>query len=161
MWDVSCNGESVAYHNGMTRATVVNGGHYRCIRGPFWHSGRHIVNVKIVNKIKDGFSIGIVDKSFDISSNTYIGSKNNSYTYYYHGYLYGNGSKSATQLKGFNTGDIVTIDVDLDKGTLNWAINGNYLTQKDAFIQIPKQAALACNMHYAKDSIQIIQYYRM
>ena len=43
---------------------------YRNIRGPFWDSGRHIINIKIIT-FTDGIGIGIIDKSYNISANQY------------------------------------------------------------------------------------------
>lgn len=54
MWDVSCNSQTVAYSNNMTMATAKESGNYKNIRGPFWESGRHIVNIRINKRGKDG-----------------------------------------------------------------------------------------------------------
>ena len=146
----------------MTATCKSSSNHYRDIRGPFWEKGRHIVNIRINKKVINGFGIGIVDTSFDISSNKYVGSTENSYSYYQDGIIYNNGGKAIEKtFGGYKDGDIVTVDINLYNNTLNWELNGNRLTQSDAITNIPKCVALAANLYYKGDSVQIVQYYRM
>eukprot|EP01083_Nonionella_stella_P029311 80722_1 len=162
MWDVSCNSSTIDYSNDMTTATVTakSANVYRHIRGPFWDAGRHIVNIRINHKTKDGFAIGIIDKSFNISDNIYLGSTDNSYSFYYEGTVYHN-SQAIVKSSGYKDGDIVTVDINLYNRTLNFALNGQYLAEKDAITNIPKQVALGANLYYKNDSVQIVQYYQM
>eukprot|EP01083_Nonionella_stella_P016025 44805_1 len=65
-WDLSVNAKQAKYSNGNKTATAIS----QCnARGPFWSSGRHIVNVKVVKGGSGNSEIGIgaVDKLFDIS----------------------------------------------------------------------------------------------
>ena len=160
MWDLSCNSSTVAYANNLSKATVEKGGHYRNIRGPFWDSGRHIVNIKIVHKTKDGFGIGTMDKSFNVSDNTHIGKTATTHAYWQEGSVFNNNG-TIKKFDGYKTGDIVTVDINVDKSTINWAVNGKFLSTDDVITNIPKQVALAATMYYKNDSIQILQYYRM
>eukprot|EP01084_Bolivina_argentea_P132247 233375_1 len=161
MWDVSCNSVAVDYSANLTRATIkAKTGNYKNIRGPFWNSGRHIINIKIIQRFKDGMGIGIIDKSFNIYDNIFVGKTEDSYSYYFNGSVYNSG-KELIKCGEYKAGDIITVDIDLYNRTLNWGINGVYLTTQDTVVNIPQQVALAVNFCYKKDSVQIVQYYKM
>ena len=110
-----------------------------------------IINIKIVHRTKDGFGIGIIDKTFNVLEGGFVGGAANSSSYYYEGTIYNNGS-SPVKYSGYKTGDTVTVDINLNTRTLNFALNGNYLAADDIIKNIPKQVALDVNMYYKNDS---------
>ena len=106
-----------------------------------------------------GFGIGIIDKVFKVNENHYVGKTSGSRSYYYSGDLYKNGA--GLELKGgsYKKGDIVAVDVDLQNKTLNFALNGDYLTEADATKFTADKVAVGVNMYYSEDSCTIIQHY--
>ena len=165
MWDISCNGSYVDYSNDMTAARCIsNDNGYRHIRGPFWESGRHIINIRINTRSSSGMGIGIIDKSFKVSdSKHHIGQTNHSSSYWaYNGEIYSNNKTLKKGLTALKAGDIMTVDIDLYKRTLNLAVNGDYVTvNKDTVTDIPKQVALGATFYHENDTLQIVPYYKM
>ena len=99
---------------------------------------------------------------FNISANKYIGGTDKSYSYYYNGEIYNNGTKAIQKtFTGYKNGDIVTVDINLYRNTLNLELNGTRLTETDTITNIPNTVALAANLYYKGDSVEIVQYYRM
>lgn len=159
MWDASVSASYIEYSKGMRRATVKTGEKQRIVRGPFWDSDRHIVNIKVNNVIPDktGLSIGIIDRGFDVYGNYYVGKTANSYSYNVAGPTYNNGSKKGT-FKGYNIGDIITIEINLDTKTVIFSLNGMFVCK---FTDVPNEIAVAANLYYKDYSIEILQYYKM
>eukprot|EP01084_Bolivina_argentea_P020504 38129_1 len=165
MWDASVSRSSVDYSHNMTTASVLTNSDHTIARGPFWDTGRHIINIKVKRcgePKSGGFGIGIIDKTFDIYGNKWVGSSAKSYSYYVDGKVYNNSVAIAANLPKYKTGDIITVDINLYKRTVSWAINGKYLAiNEDIITNIPKEVALGVNLYYKDYSVQIIQYYQM
>eukprot|EP01084_Bolivina_argentea_P070259 127743_1 len=165
-WDLAVNSKHIQYTNENHTATATTTQYIA--RGPFWRSGRHIVNIKLHKSECTG--IGIVDKAFTIAKRqtdgASIGQDTHSYglwsgTAYHwccHNWSYQTKKNLLPENPGMKTGDIVTIDVDLDKKILNWAINGQYLAVNDIATNIPNQVAIAAVFWIKGDSAEIIQY---
>eukprot|EP01084_Bolivina_argentea_P084879 153462_1 len=154
-WDLSVNSQQIGFSYDNRRATLK--GRPCTVRSPFWKSGRHIVNIKI--HIGGHIGIGIVDKEFNIGVGNWIGEDEHSYgTWDDSPAFHANDDLPVTNELTVKQGDIVTVDVDLDNHTLNWAINGQYLSIDDTVTGIPKHVALAASLWEKEESIEIIQY---
>ena len=157
-WDLSVNNAYIEYSNNYHTAKLKQKSTIT-IRGPFWKSGRHIVHFKMHKVGHDG--VGIINKAYDISEGQWIGSNKNSYGTWdttsgcvaYH-----NGGLPVDRKLKFKQGDIVTVDIDLNDYTLNWAINGIFLSDGDTATNIPKQVAFAASLSQQGDCIEIIDY---
>lgn len=135
-WDASVNYGEIRYSNHNRTATLVGKG---CsIRTPFLSSGRHIFNVYLHKTAHGG--IGIMSKDFTIAPGNWIGQDKNAWGTWDNVVAYHNrtGLPVSNQTK-IKTGDIVTVDINLNKQVLNWAINGVYLSNKDIAIGIAKK----------------------
>eukprot|EP01084_Bolivina_argentea_P284353 487320_1 len=157
-FDIAVNPKEVRFGNGNQVATLT--GKNCTIRGPFWSHGRHIVNLHVPKANHVG--LGIVNKLFKVGPGTYVGQCANSYGTWDNGVALHLGAwdYAKTNKNGVKTkdGDIVTIDVDLDKSELNFAINGQYFSDGPIFSNIPKEVALAVSLWVAGNSVEILQY---
>eukprot|EP01084_Bolivina_argentea_P061376 112157_1 len=155
-WDVSVNSDKFDYSANNTTAKLV--GSSSTIRTNFFECGRHVIKIKLNNCGNTG--IGLVTKSF--KSDTWIGSDSagTSWGIYnaYGGYYY-KGSKLKTDrsitLKG---NDIITVDLNMDKNTVNWAINGIFLSNDNIPSLTKSHLAVAASLWTKSDSVQIVQY---
>ena len=157
-WDLSVNENYIEYSNNYHSATLKEKKTVT-MRGPFWKSGRHIIHFKI-HKVSHG-GVGIVSKAYDISPDNWIGKDKQSYGTWdissgcvaYH-----QACLPVQRTLKFKSGDTVTVDINLNDYTLNWAINGVFLSDGDTATNIQKQVAFAATLT-AKDScIEIIGY---
>ena len=107
--------------------------------------------------------IGIIDKGKDISPGNWIGSCKNSYGTWdrdeYMAYHAGKTLDVTHKIK-IKQGDIVTVDLNCNTKTLNWAINGQYLSIQDQYVGIATPAAVAASLWKEKEKIEIIQSIR-
>eukprot|EP01084_Bolivina_argentea_P108152 193278_1 len=157
-WDLSVSPQQAQYSNYNQTATAIS----QCnVRGPFWSSGRHLINIKVI-KGGDGSSqvgIGAVDKLFDISPGHYVGEDSHSYgTWDNTCPCHNKGPLKVVHDKLLREGDIVTVDLDLNKNTISWAINGQYLSDKDIATNIPNPAAIAVTLWIPGVCVQVIEY---
>eukprot|EP00483_Globobulimina_turgida_P009326 UN09345 len=155
-WDLSVNQEHIGYGNGNRKAILT--GKPCTIRGPFWRYGRHVINIKIHKCGHVG--IGIVDKAFQIAAGHWLGEGKHSWgtldnLNHHQGKKMFFNVDYQLQVK---TGDVVTVDVDLNNNVLNWAINGQYLSANDIAFNIPNQVAVAASLWNVGDCVEIIQH---
>ena len=168
-WDISVNHNHITYSNGKRKITNLADGH--TARGPFWKCCRHIIQIKVHEVGHVG--IGIVTKAFSIS-NHWVGQDSNSYgiwdrddCYIVHqdkrwGYNESNQyNRVKTRKLLVKKDDIVTVDLDLNDRTLNFAINGTYLSDQDLFENIASPVAVAASLWRKDDCVEIIDYQRI
>jgi len=103
--------------------------------------------------------IGIVDKSFNFEPGNWIGQDAFSYGTWDNCIgIYNTGSGTlrpgSPKLK---EGDVVTIDLDLDEGVLNWAVNGFYFNEEGVFRLEKKEYAIAASLWQVRNKVSIIQ----
>eukprot|EP00483_Globobulimina_turgida_P002731 UN02736 len=168
-WDISVNHRYLVYSNNKRTVQNLESGH--TARGPFWKSGRHIVQIKVHQKGHVG--IGIVTKAFPVGLK-WVGEDKNSYglwdradVYIVHqekkwGYHQPNKNNRITTRKLLIAdGAVVTVDLDLNERTLNLAVNGQFVSDEDLFENIPCPAAVAASLWRKDDSVEIIDYQKM
>eukprot|EP01083_Nonionella_stella_P317592 1157314_1 len=104
--------------------------------------------------------VGIVDKTFNIAPGNYLGQDKHSYGTWDTDSVACHATENLPVIHKLKVkqGDIVTVDVNLYNYTLNWAINGQYLSTDDTATGIPKEVALAASLWTSNESIEIIQY---
>ena len=155
-WDISVNADKYEYSNNNTFAKTTTG--KSTIRTNFFEKGRHVIKIKLNNCGNTG--IGIVTKSFQFGKDVGIGNDGNSWGIYkFHGGYYQKKSKIATDRSLTLTGnEIITVDINMDKNTINWAINGMFLSNKNIPLGTSEHIALAASLWNKGDSVQIVQY---
>ena len=157
-WDIAVNHKSIKYTNNNTRACVI--GEKCTVRTPFFDKGRHIVNLKVPVLVHSG--VGAISKVFNIQSGNWIGRDVHSFGTWDDVVAYHNNKMlTVTHQTKLKAGDMVTVDLDLSKQTLNWAVNGQYLSKNDIATDIPTPIAIAATLWNKGDTVQIIQYTRM
>eukprot|EP00483_Globobulimina_turgida_P008987 UN09005 len=160
-FDIAVNRKEISYGD-YNRSAMLQSKTSCTIRGPFWNHGRHIVNIYIAKASHVG--VGIVNKLFNASPGNYLGQNENSYGTWdsvvalHRGAGPSNAVKHAIKTKD---GDVVTVDVDLNQRILNFAINGQYLSDIPIFKNIPKEVAIAASLWTSGNSVEILQYTRL
>ena len=106
--------------------------------------------------------IGLVTKAFPINTSTWIGSDGagNSWGIYNdHDGYYHKGQKIKTDRQLRLTGkERITVDLDMDSQTVDWAINGVFLTDNKVKLLTSAHLAIAASVWTKGDSVTIIQY---
>ena len=167
-WDISINPESFNYHSnqrGVTRIASFADKHYLNCRTVFFEEGRHIFNIKITNGSEANCGIGICSRRYKLASGNWIGKTAESYgtwsdntTVAYH-----NNSKLTNDIiqdVKVNTGDIIKLDLNLNKRTFLWEIRGQTLT-KSIRISFEGDVAVCFGSRGTNDAAEIVQYFRM
>ena len=160
-WDISVSHDKLIYSNGKRKVKLIDDN--RTARGPFWKYGRHITQIKI-HKCEH-VAVGIVNKTFPIK--TWIGKDEHSYGLWFDRMfiLHNNAKWKADEIKKLviKQGDIVTIDVDLNNKTLNFAVNGECLSGQDLAFNNNDlyPIAVAVTLQRANDCVEIVDYTEM
>ena len=152
VWDIAVNAKNVKYSDKNRTVRSINA----CtVRTQFWSSGRHVLNIRV--NAGGHMGIGIITKAKDVSSD-WIGHCKNSWALWDTStvYLAGQTISGKNKIK-FAQDDIVTVDVDLNKKTLNWAVNGQYISNDDFCSNIPNQIAIAVSLWRVNQCVEIIQ----
>eukprot|EP01084_Bolivina_argentea_P126826 224462_1 len=162
------NTDRIKYTNNDQKIECI--GNAAIARTSFWKSGRHIISVKAHKYGSIG--IGIVDKLYKISdSQNFCTSRDGGHaialwadkTYApYNNKIWHKGGELPLEYKpDLKTGDIITVDIDLNDKTVNWEVNAQPLSSKDIATNIPDQVAFAVRLGQRGDCVEIINYTKM
>jgi len=118
------------------------------------------VNIKVTGTNENRHvGIGIVDKSFNFEPGNYIGQDVFSYGTWDN--CIGIHNKGSGPIRSgsptLKEGDVVTIDLNLEEGLLNWAVNGFYLNEECMFRLEKGEYAIAASLWQVGNTVSIIQ----
>lgn len=157
-WSNSVNQKFVVYDDDFTVATSTRADQNTNVRTIFFKTGHHVLNIKL--KKMGHIGIGIVDTQFVIAdTKVYIGADEHSYGIWNGQGMIHKSNAQNTDNSKYKTGDIITVDLNLNDRTVGWEINGQPLFA-DIKISLNGPIAIAVGLYHIQDSVQIIQHLR-
>jgi len=149
-FDTSVNTAQFEYSSNGKKVTLV--GQSCTTRTPFLVEGRHHFNLKIHKNGHVG--IGVVSRKKSFALGQYLGHDTESWGTWDDIADYHAGVHSTTPLT--KSGDVVGVELDLNRGTLKYSINGTFFD--GVRTNLPKEVALAASLWKAGDCVEIIQH---
>jgi hypothetical protein len=116
-------------------------------------TGRHMWKVRMERCAGGNLFLGVCTAAMKL--NNYIGHDTNSWGYYGCGNIYRGGSSSSYG-SSYRTGDVLTLQLDMDRRTLSFDKNGQPLGV--AFTDLPDQVYPAFSLYTKNDCFQIIEF---